>query len=150
MDKIIELSKVLTDDYKIVMVGYLKDKSILNDNIVYIEHTNNVKELAFYYANADIFFNPTFEDTFPTVNIESLACGTPIILYRGCSGGEDLITEKSGIVVEKNTDSNTIFNMIKNYKGNNEKKLHEFVLKACNKETFCASYELLLNSRDND
>jgi len=145
LDKIIELSKVLTDDYKIVMVGYLKDKSILNDNIVYVEHTNNVKELAFYYANADIFFNPTFEDTFPTVNIESLACGTPIILYRGCSGGEDLVTDISGISLSRDCDINEILSQIKKLVLNkSSKKLNQYIIKICSIDNFYRNYEKLI------
>ena len=46
-----------------------------------IERTENIEELANLYSLADIFVNPTFEDNFPTTNLEALACGTPVITY---------------------------------------------------------------------
>lgn len=44
--------------------------------------------------------NPTYADTFPTVNLESLACGTPVITYK-TGGSPEAIDEKTGIVVEQ-------------------------------------------------
>ena len=139
LDKIIELSKVLPEDLKIVMVGYLKDKSILNDKIVYIEHTNNVKELAFYYANAKVFYNPTLEDNFPTVNIESLACGTPIVLFKGCSGGEELIDDENGEVIDKTSSPNVVLNKILDKKSKN-KKISTNIMKVCDINKFNNQY----------
>jgi glycosyltransferase involved in cell wall biosynthesis len=40
------------------------------------------RELASYYANADVFVFPSKEDTFGIVIIESLACGTPVAAYN--------------------------------------------------------------------
>jgi glycosyltransferase involved in cell wall biosynthesis len=39
------------------------------------------KELAEYYRNADVFVFPSRTDTFGIVNIESIACGTPVAAY---------------------------------------------------------------------
>lgn len=50
---------------------------------------------------ADVFINPTYEDNFPTTNIESLACGTPVITYR-TGGSPEAITRDCGQVVVKN------------------------------------------------
>ena len=54
--------------------------------ILCIPRTNNPKELAEIYTAADIFVNPTYEDTYPTVNLEARACGTQVITYNigGC------------------------------------------------------------------
>ena len=51
-----------------------------------IECTDNPRQLAALYTAADIFFNPTREDNYPTVNLEAEACGTPVITYDtgGC------------------------------------------------------------------
>ena len=45
------------------------------------------KELAEIYTSADVFVNPTYEDNYPTVNLEARACGTKVITYNtgGCS-----------------------------------------------------------------
>ncbi len=141
LNKVVELSKVLDDGYKIVLIGYLQDKSILNENIVYIPHTNDTKELAFYYANATAFYNPTLEDNFPTVNIESLACGTPVILFKDCSGGEEIIDETNGLVIDKNASPNDIWQNIKNLKIKNKKQMSESVQSECSKQKFCEGYK---------
>ena len=47
--------------------------------------TENQKELAEVYSVSNVLFNPTYEDTYPTVNLEALSCGLPVITYN--SGG---------------------------------------------------------------
>ena len=47
---------------------------------------------------ADYFLNLTLEDTYPTVNLEAMACGTPVITYR--TGGSTEIVEGYGTVVD--------------------------------------------------
>ena len=95
----IELSKILDEKYKIVLVG-LSGNQIkeLPENVMAISRTNNVKELAEIYTAADIFFNPTYEDNFPTVNLEAQACGTPVITYR-TGGSVESVPEEN--VVEQ-------------------------------------------------
>ena len=79
----IKLSKILDENYKIVMVGLTeKQKKQLPHNILAITRTNNITELAEIYTMADVFFNPTYEDNYPTVNLEAQACGTPVVTYR--------------------------------------------------------------------
>jgi len=50
------------------------------------------KELAEYYANADVFVFPSKTDTFGVVMLESIACGTPIAAYP-VLGPVDIIDE---------------------------------------------------------
>ena len=54
----------------------------LPEGVIGIKRTNNVQELAEYYSLASVFVNPTYEDNFPTTNIEALSCGTPVITYK--------------------------------------------------------------------
>ena len=42
--------------------------------------------------------NPTLEDNFPTVNLEALACGTPVITYQ-TGGSPESLTDECGKVV---------------------------------------------------
>lgn len=56
--------------------------------------------MAQWYSLADVFVNPTYQDNFPTTNIESLACGTPVITYN-TGGSPEAIDEQTGIVVDK-------------------------------------------------
>ena len=100
LDVFIELSKRLPDNYKIVLVGTNEEiDGQLPENILSIHKTANQAELAEIYSSADLFLNPTREDTFPTVNMESLACGTPIITFK-TGGSPEIINEKTGFVVE--------------------------------------------------
>ena len=100
LDVFIELAKRLDSHYKIILVG--TDNStdaLLPESVISIHRTSNRKELAEIYSAADVFVNPTREDTFPTVNVESLACGTPVITFR-TGGSPEIIDESSGYVVE--------------------------------------------------
>jgi len=97
----IKLSKLLKDDEKIILIG-LDDKQLklLPSNIIGIKRTENQEQLAQIYSAVDIFVNPTLEDNFPTTNLESLACGTPVITFKS-GGSPECIDEKTGIIVEK-------------------------------------------------
>ncbi len=100
-DVFLELSKRLDDRFQIVLVGTNEklDKE-LPENIISIHKTQNQKELAEIYTAADLFVNPTREDTFPTVNLEALACGTPIITFNS-GGSPECVNDECGIVVPK-------------------------------------------------
>ncbi|MCT8533143.1 glycosyltransferase, partial [Glaesserella parasuis] len=109
----IKLSNLLdTDKYEIIMVGVtLKQKKYLERyNIHAIERTDSVSELASLYQAADIFFNPTYEDNFPTTNLESLACGTPVLTYN-TGGSPECLTDKCGVVVEKGELEHVVFHI---------------------------------------
>ena len=88
------------DTYQIVLVGIDKDlEKKVSSHIVCISRTQNQQELATIYSSADLFINPTREDTFPTVNIEALACGTPVITFK-TGGSAEIIDKTCGAVVD--------------------------------------------------
>lgn len=102
LDVFLQLANSLGDEYQIVLVGTNeKVDTQLPGNVLSIHRTNNQKELAEIYSASDVFVNPTREDNFPTVNIESLACGTPVITFR-TGGSPEIIDESCGSVVECN------------------------------------------------
>lgn len=88
-------------EYAIVLVG-LKPEQVdkLPDGIIGITRTDNQQELAEYYSMANVFVNFTYLDTFPTVNLEALACGTPVLTYR-TGGSPESVDEKTGFVVDQ-------------------------------------------------
>lgn len=97
----IELSKQLDNYYKIVLVGVTeKQRQELPTNILGITKTNNITELAEIYSAADVFLNPTLEEVLGLVNIEALACGTPVITFD-TGGSVECIDESCGLIVEK-------------------------------------------------
>lgn len=99
IDDFKQLAKELPEEYAIVLVGVsdavAKD---LPSRITSIACTQNQEELAEIYSAADLFVNSTLEDNFPTVNIEALACGTPVITYE-TGGSPESLTETCGRVV---------------------------------------------------
>ena len=95
----LKLSKILNDNYKIILVGLSKSQiETLPTNIIGIERTNSSKELAMIYSSADVFVNPTYEDNYPTTNLEARACNLPIVTYD--VGGSPESAGKEAIVVE--------------------------------------------------
>lgn len=101
LDDFCKLRSMLSDDYAIIMVG-LKPEQIekLPDGIIGIARTESQQELAEYYSEADCFVNLTYLDTFPTVNLEALACGTPVLTYN-TGGSPEAIDEKTGDFFER-------------------------------------------------
>ncbi|MCM1138959.1 MAG: glycosyltransferase [Muribaculum sp.] len=97
----IEMSKMLRPDEKIVMVGVDdKTRRLLPDNILTIRRTDNVQELAALYSAATAFVNPTWQDNYPTVNLEAQACGTPVVTYR-TGGSPESLLPATGRIVEQ-------------------------------------------------
>ena len=96
----IELSKRLPSDYQIVMVGTNDEiDKALPTNIISIHKTYNQEELVKIYSSADLFVNPTIDENFPTVNMESLACGLPVLTYNA-GGCAEIIDDSCGYSVE--------------------------------------------------
>ena len=101
LEDILWLRDKLSDEYVIVMIGVSpKQKKNLPQGIIGICKTENVKQLAEWYSMADMFLNPTYQDTLPTVSIEALACGTPVISYD-TGGSADIVDENVGILIER-------------------------------------------------
>lgn len=100
LDVFLKLAETLdADKYQIVLVGTddAVDKQ-LSPRIISIHRTQNQQELAEVYSAADLFLIPTREDNYPTVNMEALACGTPVLTFR-TGGSPEMLDETCGAVV---------------------------------------------------
>lgn len=85
----IELSKLLDDDYRVVLIGLNSEQiQVLPQNIIGIERTDTVEELAQAYTAADVFVTPSTEETFGLTVAEAMACGTWPIVYEGTACAE--------------------------------------------------------------
>lgn len=94
-------SKKMKDKCKIILVGLTKKQvKQMPSSIIALERTANIQELIELYSVSDIFFNPTYEENFPTTNLEALACGTPVITYK-TGGSPESITKECGFVLEQ-------------------------------------------------
>lgn len=99
-DVFASLRKTLGDEYAVVMVGVdERTAEALPSEIIKIPVTQSRRELVQIYSAADLFVNPTREDNFPTVNIEALACGTPVLTFD-TGGSPEAVDETCGSVVE--------------------------------------------------
>lgn len=152
-EEFIELSK--QNDLQIVLVGLKgNDYKDLPDNIIKLGRTSSQAELAEFYSAADVMMNPTYNDTFPTINIEALACGTPVVTYK-TGGSPESLDEKTGIVVEKG-DVNGLKKAIEIIRDNGKQSYthscRERAVKLFNKderyEDYVRLYENVLNKRE--
>jgi putative colanic acid biosynthesis glycosyltransferase len=97
----IQLAGIIDKGDKIILVGLTKKQMKgLPENVIGIERTESVKELAALYSSAAVFINPTWVDNFPTTNIEALASGTPVITYN-TGGSVEAVDKNTGIIVQK-------------------------------------------------
>lgn len=99
LNDFIKLAQMLDDHYVIVLVG-LTEKQIkqMPKKILGIKRTNSTRELAAIYTAADVFVNLTYEDNYPTVNLEARACSLPIVTYN--AGGSPEAAGKNACIVE--------------------------------------------------
>lgn len=115
LDDFLMLSKLIKDDYVIVLVG-LNDKQINKlkqyKNIIGIKRTENQDDLASLYSLSYVLINPTYEDNYPTVNIEALASGTRVIAYD-TGGCVEQAENPNMYIVKKTTKNNNVKNIIK-------------------------------------
>ena len=102
LNDFIELDRLIDHNiFQIFLVG-LNNNQIkkLPETIIGIPRTDSIEDLVKLYSHAGVFVNPTWEDNFPTTNLEALACGTPVITYN-TGGSPEAIDENTGYVVPK-------------------------------------------------
>lgn len=103
LSDIYKLNAILNhNNFQIILVGLSKEqRKKLPSQIIGIERIDCQKQLVELYSTADVFINPTNDDTYPTTNLESIACGTPVVTYN-TGGSVESINQMTGIVVAKN------------------------------------------------
>ena len=84
---LLTLAGRLGSDYQVVLIGLI-EKQLLDipSDVLGLLRTANQAELAQWYSTADVFVNPTYEETFGLTTVEAQACGTPVVVYEtdGC------------------------------------------------------------------
>lgn len=99
LDDFIKLNRELSEKFQIVLIGVDdKQKKKLPKNIKAISRTENISALVEWYNKADVFVNPSKEESFGLVTVEAMACGTPVVGYDATATPE-LITNKTGKIV---------------------------------------------------
>lgn len=104
----VKLYQKLNDECCIVLVGMTeRELSALPQGLIGIKKTNSINELAEIYSSADLFLNLTYEDNYPSVNLEALACGTPVLTYDS-GGSSESVHDLEAIADEQIIDENII------------------------------------------
>ena len=142
-DDFLRMAAMLDSDERIVLVGVnLSQMRHMPENVIGISRTENVNELAALYSLADVFINPTWQDNYPTVNLEAIACGTPVVTYR-TGGSVEAVTELTGKVVEQG-DVDALLREARNlsHRGRNFNRpvCREYALKHLKKEDRYSDY----------
>ncbi len=110
----IRLAESLPEEYKLILVGVKGNKKEIPKNILALPRTKSSTLLAAYYTAADIFVNPTLQETQGLTNLEALACGTGVVAFH--SGGcPESLTKDCGLIVDRG----------------DQKGLKEAVMRAC-------------------
>ena len=147
----IKLAENLSSDDRVILVG-LSQKQIsqLPPNIIGLQKTENVEELVNLYSSADLFMNFSVEETFGLTTVESMACGTPALVYNSTACPE-IVTEETGFIIEPHSIDEAL-NVIKHIKSVGKQyyadNCRSYVLKKFRKEDkykeYVALYQELL------
>ena len=99
---VLEVAKAAPSDWRFVMVGLTpKQIQALPGNVIGFERIWDQDKLIEFYSAADVFFNPSLEETFGLVTAEAMACGTPAVVMRSTACPELITDSDCGAVIEK-------------------------------------------------
>ena len=101
-----EVAKRRKDWYFVIIGSVMTNQSEPMENMLYIERTENINILCEWYSTSYILVMPTLEDSYPTTNLESIACGTPVVTFP-TGGSEEIVTESGYgcVTCERTSDS---------------------------------------------
>lgn len=115
------LAKLLDDRYKIVLVGLTEDQSKgLPKNILCLPRTDNIRQLVEIYSAADLYINPSVEETFGMTTLEALCCGTPAIVYQD-TACEEIVAQFGGRAVPRGPEN--LLQAVRDYAENGKESL---------------------------
>lgn len=154
LDDFIKLSHYIPQEYIIVLIGLKKSQiKQLPNNILGIEHIDNIEKLAETYTSADVFVNPTYEDNYPTTNLEAIACGTPVVTYNTGGSIEAVLKSGFGAIVEKGNIKqlkNEILNSQNIFAKYDKVKITQICQQEISFLKYCKLYNKVLEESNND
>ena len=132
LDVFAQLAKELPLPFRVVLVGEIdqKTKSLL-PQVLFIPPTRDAVALAEIYSAADVFFNPQREEVLGLVNVEALACGTPVVTFP-TGGSPECIDRAAGSVLPRPP-----------------RKRRERPFSAWNEENFCLKQRIVPSAPSN-
>ena len=100
----IALSHLLDDRYKLVLVGLSREQiAALPEAILGLPRTNSMQQLAEVYSAADVYVNPSTEETFGMTAMEARCCGTEAVVYEN-TACEEIVNQFGGIAVPRGAE----------------------------------------------
>jgi len=99
LDAVLDLAKRLQPQQRLLLVGNIPDETQLPEQVIHLPATDSVEQLVALYSLADVFFQPSLEETFGKVSAEALACGTPVVCFNSTANPE-LVGPGCGAVAE--------------------------------------------------
>ena len=134
LDTFLELSKVISDDWCIVLIGKLTKSVDFPNNVIHIERTSNQSVLKKYYQSASVFFNPTQDEVFGMVNVEAQVCGVKVLSFD--TGGSKETNCGNLYLV----NSSNVEDIAKQIEAISEYQLNSIDLQKINKRTMAKEY----------
>ena len=97
----VELAQLLDDSFRIVLIGLTpKQIASLPDTILGLPRTDSPEQLAQAYTAADIYVNPSTEETFGMTAMEARCCGTEAVVYAD-TACEAIVNQFGGVAVPR-------------------------------------------------
>lgn len=93
-----ELLDSLETGMRVIVIGCNENQASCDVKVTCLGRLN-AQQLAQYYSLADVFVNLTKVDSFPTVNMEAISCGTPVVTFDSGGSRESVLEGKTGYVV---------------------------------------------------
>lgn len=110
---LLAVAKEAPSDWQFLIIGIEKRyMKLLPDNVIGMERTSNQQELIKFYSAADVFYNPSLEETFGLVTAEAMACGTPAVVMNSTACPELIINDDCGIVLDVNSSPKQVVNAL--------------------------------------
>lgn len=105
LEDFVALSQILPEDCRVVLIGLTpKEIASMPPQILGLPHTASVAELVEAYCGADVYVNPSVEETFGMTVLEARSCGTPVIVYQG-TACEEVVSAYGGVAVPRGASS---------------------------------------------
>lgn len=86
---------------QIVLIGEMYDDRSLPSNILCVGTIKNPRVLSEYYSLADVYCNPSIQETFGLVTAEAISCGLPVIANNETATPE-LVLPGCGYIIDHN------------------------------------------------
>ncbi len=99
LNDLLKMAGSLGADMQLVLIGLSEEQlQKIPEYVTGIPRTADREELAQWYSLADVFVNPSYEDTFSLVNLEAQACGTFVVAYDTDGMPENIMPGNGTIV----------------------------------------------------